>query len=146
MKPETLKKNLWVSCTLAFLALPALADHTVAITILAEAGNQSEAGQTAVMAVIAQRAIERGLTHKEVCLERKQFSCWNGKRYEDLEHLLDTPQAKHALWLEANSHLIDLDVTQRANHYHATWMQRRPYWARNEDPLYVIGDHAFYRL
>ena len=146
MHMQKLKKNLAVSCTLAFLALPALADHTVAITILAEAGNQSEAGQTAVMAVIAQRAIERGLTHKEVCLERKQFSCWNGKSYSDLEHLLDTPQAKHALWLEANSHLIDLDVTKRANHYHATWMQRRPYWARNEDPLYVIGDHAFYRL
>ena len=146
MKGKTFKKNLVVCIHLLTWSTAIAGDHTVALTILAEAGNQSEAGQTAVMAVIIQRSLERNISLEHVCRQPRQFSCWNGKRYSDLEHLLRTPQAKFALWLEANPDRIDLNVTKRANHYHATWMKAKPYWAANRKPLYTIGDHSFYRL
>ena len=60
----------------------------VAITILAEARGEGEAGMYAVGACIAQRAFERKQTPTEVCLKKWQFSCWNGKSVKDLEHLL----------------------------------------------------------
>jgi hypothetical protein len=74
------------------------ADHTVALTILAEARGEGLRGMAAVACVIAQRAKERCITPKEVCLQRKQFSCWDSGK--DLSYLLDTPQAKHALYFE----------------------------------------------
>ena len=59
----------------------------VAITILAEARGEGEAGMYAVGACIAQRAFERKQTPTEVCLKKWQFSCWNGKRLKDLRNL-----------------------------------------------------------
>ena len=72
-------------------------EKIVAITILAEARGEGEAGMYAVGAVIAQRAFEGKRTPSEVCLKKWQFSCWNGKKPKDLAHLLKTPQAKYAL-------------------------------------------------
>jgi spore germination cell wall hydrolase CwlJ-like protein len=144
---ETLKKNLMVASTLLFLNLSLWsADHTVALTILAEARGEGQAGMNAVACVIAQRALERGLSMRDVCLERLQFSCWNGKKHKDLAPLLKTKQAKHALWLESHAYLLDLTAMQYANHYHAVWMKKKPYWARGKAPLLTIGQHAFYRL
>ena len=105
---------------------------------------EGEVGQSAVMAVIVQRSLERNLSMKDVCLERKQFSCWNGKTYKDLLPLLKTPQAKFAIWLQDHAHLVDLTAMQYANHYHANYVQ--PYWSKNAKPLYTIGNHIFYRL
>jgi len=127
------------------ISTSALADHVVALTILAEARGEGEAGMTSVACVILQRSIERGITMREVCLQKLQFSCWNGKSYQDLAPLLRTPQARHALWLEANPDRLDLDVMKHCNHYHADWIQM-PYWAKGEKPLLKIGRHIFYRL
>ena len=69
----------------------------VAITILAEARGEGDKGMGAVAAVIAQRAIDRKQTWQKVCLTKWQFSCWNGKKISDLDHLLDVPQAKMAI-------------------------------------------------
>ena len=71
----------------------------VAITILAEARGEGNAGMYAVAAVIAQRAFERKCTPESVCLKRYQFSCWNGKKLKDLEHLLKVKQGKYAILL-----------------------------------------------
>ena len=67
----------------------------VAITILAEARGEGEAGMYAVGACIAQRAFERKKTPQEICLQKFQFSCWNGKKLSDLEHLLKTKEGKN---------------------------------------------------
>ena len=61
----------------------------VAITILAEARGEGDKGMGAVAAVIAQRAIDRKQTWQKVCLAKWQFSCWNGKKISDLDHLLN---------------------------------------------------------
>ena len=118
----------------------------IAITILAEARGEGQGGMYAVAAVIAQRAFERGRTPKEVCLKPYQFSCWNVKSLKSLEHLLKVPQAKYALALAKNIKLLSRDFVGYANHYHATWMKKKPYWAKGKKPVKVIGQHAFYKL
>ena len=118
----------------------------IAITILAEARGEGQGGMYAVAAVIAQRAHERGQTPKEVCLKPYQFSCWNGKSLKSLEHLLKVPQAKYAINLAKNIKLLSRDFVGFANHYHATWMKKKPYWAKGKKPVKVIGQHAFYKL
>ena len=122
------------------------ADHTVALTILAEARGEGERGMAAVACVIRQRAEERNLSFDQVCLQKWQFSCWNGKQVQDLKHLLEKPQAQYALWLEANMDKLKPEALGNANHYHATWMKKLPYWAKGKKPVKVIGQHAFYRL
>lgn len=122
------------------------ADHTVALTLLAEARGEGERGMAAVACVIRQRAEERGLSFNQVCLQKWQFSCWNGKQIKDLKHLLKEPQAKYALWLEANMDKLKPEALGHANHYHATWMKKLPYWAKGEKPVKIVGQHAFYKL
>ena len=118
----------------------------VAITILAEARGEGQAGMYAVGAVIAQRAIERKRRHSVICLGYKQFSCWNGKTFEDLEHLLELPEAAYAMLVAKSISNLDHSIVGNANHYHATWMKKKPYWAKNIKPVKVIGNHAFYKL
>ena len=122
------------------------ADKIVAITILAEARGEGTTGMYAVAAVIAQRSNERKLTPSQVCLQRLQFSCWNGKKLKDLEHLLKVPQAKYALLLARNVLHLSREYVGFANHYHATWMKKKPYWAKGKTPVKIIGQHAFYKL
>ena len=118
----------------------------VAATILAEARGEGHGGMYAVAAVIAQRAFERKRTPKEICLQPYQFSCWNGKTLKSLEHLLKGPQADYAIALAKNIKLLSRDFVGFANHYHATWMKKKPYWAKGKKPVKVIGQHAFYKL
>ena len=116
----------------------------VALTILAESMGEKEAGMTAVAACIYQRSLNRKITPEQVCLQRKQFSCWNGKTEADLAHLLKLPQAKTALWLEANLHRLNRAKIGYADHYHADYV--KPYWAKGRTPTITIGKHLFYKL
>jgi spore germination cell wall hydrolase CwlJ-like protein len=118
----------------------------VAITILAEARGEGNKGMYAVAAVIAQRAFERKRTPEQVCLKPYQFSCWNGKKLKDLEHLLTLPQGKYAMLLAKTVKRLSRDYVGYANHYHATWMKKKPYWAKGKRPVKIIGQHAFYKL
>ena len=117
----------------------------IAITILAEARGEGEAGMYAVAAVIAQRSFERKRTPSAVCLKKWQFSCWNGKTLKNLEHLLKVPQAKYALALAKNIKLLSRDFIGYANHYHNNKI-KLPYWAKGEKPVKTIGNHIFYKL
>ena len=118
----------------------------IAITILAEARGEGQGGMYAVGAVIAQRAFEGKRTPSEVCLKKWQFSCWNGKRLKDLEHLLKEPQAKYAITVAKNIKTLSREYIGYANHYHATWMKKLPYWAKGQKPVKTIGQHVFYKL
>jgi spore germination cell wall hydrolase CwlJ-like protein len=115
----------------------------VAMTILAEARGEGE-GMAAVAACIYQRSLNRKITPEQVCLQPKQFSCWNGKTKSDLEHLLKLSQAKTALWLEANLHRLNRAKIGYADHYHADYA--KPYWADKSKKTIAIGKHIFYRL
>jgi spore germination cell wall hydrolase CwlJ-like protein len=114
------------------------------MTILAEARGEGPDGMAAVAACIQQRSLNRSMTPEEVCLEKKQFSCWNGKRPADLEHLLKLPQAKTANWLSKNLHKLNRAKIGYADHYHADYV--KPYWAKNRTSTIKIGKHIFYKL
>jgi|SRR6056300_526419 len=117
----------------------------VALTILAEARGEGRDGMGAVAAVIAQRAINRKLTPEQVCLQKWQFSCWNGKVESDLQHLYKSPMAEFALYLERNIGSMNRAKAGFADHYYADWI-KAPYWAKWKKPVKVIGRHKFYRL
>ena len=121
------------------------AEKIVAITILAEARGEGTKGMYAVAAVIAQRANERKMPPSQVCLQRLQFSCWNGKSVKDLEHLLNVPQAIYALLLARNVSLLSREYVGFANHYHNNKI-KTPYWAKGKRPVKIIGNHLFYKL
>ena len=150
-------KKIVIAFTIAATALSLYAsthkNHTlsretkiVAITILAEARGEGHSGMYAVGAVIAQRAFERKQTPTEVCLKKWQFSCWNGKSLKSMEHLLKGSQAKYAITVAKNIKKLSREYVGYANHYHATWMKKLPYWAKGQKPVKTIGQHAFYKL
>lgn len=117
----------------------------VALTILAEARGEGKNGMGAVASVISQRAINRNLSPKDVCLQKYQFSCWNGKKESDLQHLYKSKMAPWALYLEANIRNINRKKTHNADHYYSTTISA-PYWAKNKKPVTIIGRHKFYKL
>jgi len=117
----------------------------VALTILAEARGEGRDGMAAVACVIAQRAENRSITPEKVCLQKWQFSCWNGKSEQDLDHLYKSPMAEWALYLEENIHSMNRAKVGFADHYYADWI-KAPYWAKGKKPVAVIGKHKFYRL
>ena len=49
----------------------------ISYTIYAEARGEPWAGKMAVASVIKTRSMRSGLSMAEVCLQNKQFSCWN---------------------------------------------------------------------
>ena len=117
----------------------------IALTILAEARGEGKDGMAAVACVIAQRAENRSMTPEKVCLQKWQFSCWNGKSEQDLDHLYKSPMADWALYLEANIHSMNRAKVGFADHYYADWIKAQ-YWAKGKKPVAVIGKHKFYRL
>ena len=56
------------------------------------------------------------------------------------------PQAKMAIYFAKNVNSMNRALVGYSNHYHATWMKKRPYWAKGQKPVKVIGQHAFYKL
>lgn len=106
-------------------------------TIAYEASGESLEAQAHVAKVIQNRAIKRGLTAEEVCLERKQFSCWNeginSKMKPRTEREIEN--AKRA-WRMAYE--LDLDI----DHYHDTSVL--PYWAKTMRMVKQIDSLKFY--
>ena len=117
----------------------------VALTILAEARGEGKDGMAAVACVIAQRAENRSITPEQVCFQKWQFSCWNGKSEKDLDHLYKSPMADWALYLEENIRNMNRAKIGFADHYYADWI-KAPYWAKGKKPVAVIGKHKFYCL
>jgi spore germination cell wall hydrolase CwlJ-like protein len=89
-------------------------------------------------------------TVEEVCLAKKQFSCWNQSDANLL--LLSLPtRFKEPVWgmalnvAQKVSSGLWPDLTKGSNHYHATSV-RPPKWAEGFKPIIQIGDHIFYKI
>lgn len=125
-------------------------------TIAGEARNQPPIGQQAVAHVILNRYAAAashgtgqrwGSTIAEICLKRRQFSCWNDDDpNRDLIARIhpDNPVYKQAraAMLEAYRNLLT-DPTLGADHYHHVSIT--PYWASKIQKTTLIGAHLFYR-
>ena len=115
----------------------------VATTLILEAGGEYYEGSLeAVYEVIYNRAIKRNQSFSEVCLARKQFSCWNGKNIQETIN----KASNHPRWNEAMK-LAAFDpktnYTKGADHYHADYVN--PYWSKSLTKTVVIGRHIFYK-
>lgn len=120
-------------------------------TVIGEAGNQGPDGQTAVAAVIANRARQNGRPAREVVLERNQFEPWGNAA--TAQRLMSVP-ADDPRYIQAaaavDRAMAGDDPTGGADHFFAPRAQAAlgrevPSWAQGRDPT-VIGDHNFYNL
>mgnify|MGYP006248417115 FL=1 len=129
----------------------------MAANVYHEAKNQSMLGQFAVAQVVMNRVedhrypnticevVKQGLTYKngKVVLGKCQFSWYcDGKS--------DEPNRNSKAWGKAIRHAsivmgesINLDVTDGATHYHASYV--RPAWAKTKTKTPRIDKHIFYR-
>lgn len=114
----------------------------VAATLILEAGGEYvEGAMQAVHEVILNRAEKRRLTPKQVCLQPKQFSCWNsGKIKQLLSKAKAHPRYAYALSIV---HGERTNYTNGADHYHANYVT--PYWAKYMEKTCTIGRHIFYK-
>ena len=122
------------------------ADDIVVATIIMEAGGEYHVGALeAVYEVIMTRAKKRNMTPAEVCLQRKQFSCWNGKAdgIQALERTIAKAK-EHPRWVIARNILgKETNYTKGADHYHADYVD--PTWKKQMRLIGKIDDHIFYR-
>ena len=90
-----------------------------------------------------------GNTHKEVCLQQKQFSCWNeddpnldkiiNVRWEN-EHFQECFGIAYSV-----VNLFVHDFTDGANHYHDKSLEEPPKWTNNMVLTLETRHFKFYR-
>ena len=131
-----------ITALTALSNLSANQSEIVAATLILEAGGEYAYGSMqAVHEVILNRAVKRRLTPKQVCLQRKQFSCWNsGKIATLLAKAKRHPRYSEAL---AIVHSAPTNYTGGADHYHADYCN--PYWVSSMTVTTKIGRHIFYK-
>jgi len=125
----------------------------VARTLWGEARGEGALGMEAVAGVIRNRWDRRwggAQDAVEVCLARKQFSCWNAgdPNLARMERVMRSPDDSY---LEACSIARELlagtlrDRTDGATHYIASTLRQRPGWLQDLRLCAVIGNHEFYK-
>jgi spore germination cell wall hydrolase CwlJ-like protein len=119
------------------------ATEIVATTLIAEAGGERDfRAMSAVAEVIYNRSLARKLSPMQVCLQRKQFSCWNGK---DVQSEIDKAK-KHKKWsnaLQIAQNLGSTNYTKNAQFYHTTKIN--PSWNKKMLATVTIENHIFYK-
>jgi len=115
----------------------------VANTIFLEARGESFRGQVAVATVIYNRHKRSGRTLEEVCLRRKQFSCWNLGYYQPAPK---NPREKTVL---GKLELVERDMRQGTFRPMGRWTRYynpslcSPSWGRTLTDTKTIGAHRF---
>lgn len=133
--------KICISLILLILTTNCKADEIVIYTIIGESANQSYDGMLAVSNVIRNRAKSRRMSHEDVCLQPKQFSCWN-----DLNWLKSHLKANSRHIQLARKAWIDSEhksIVGKADHYYADYI-KKPYWAKSMKFVKKIGRHLFY--
>lgn len=129
-------------------------EKIVAMTIIAEAKGEGLLGMYGVACVAKQRMLNRKMIPSDVCLQWKQFSCWNNwndKNSAKLAQLTlkDVPQSTidYAIllsrWLVSGGD-FDRSFIGYSDHYCRTDIS--PDWAKGVSPLAVVGNHKYYDL
>ena len=137
--------------------LASLNDRTIlALTLFGETRGEPIDGQIAVACVIRNRVQDRRWPndYRDVCLQPKQFSCWNDgdptqpaviQAAQEARNGQHTPVMLQLLWIAQG---IDdgfvLDQVRGANHYHSDAIAT-PAWAASMILTAKKGRHVFYR-
>lgn len=137
---------IWAGFTLPASAAT-YGQKVVAAVLLAEARGEGETGMVAVAEVIRRRADQKGISPLLV-VKPGAFSSLNGKTHDQIvrqfEHHPMFPQALRIARTLYNEPEKLRNITKGATHF--THKAETPYWAVNQTPVVVIGNHAFYRL
>jgi len=138
------------------LALPAVAqtyqEKVVAAVLMGEAWGEGERGMTAVAEVINQRSKDQGKTPLQVVTHRvgkvHAFSCLNGTNADKLVRKFQKEEAYQTALKVAHVACAMPEklpgITRKATHFTRT--SERPWWAKNQKAVVVIGNHSFYRM
>ena len=132
---------IWVLAFLGVVSARLCNERQVSIvkkTILAEAGGEGQQGMLAVASVIENRVRQKGLKPAEVCLQKKQFSCWNKGTPVVLTN------KKVSAFAEKLAREIcdgEFEPIGRWNHYCRT--DAYPVWREKMLIKTVIGRHVF---
>lgn len=124
----------------------------LARTIYGEARGEPWIGKVAVAHVVLNRMNDPRWpnTVAEVCLQRKQFSCWNPDdpmRPKVLAVDGATIPFQECLWAAYSVLRGEVpDPTNGANHYYAPSTINPPRWAQGQTPVRTIGRHRFFKL
>ena len=125
----------------------------IAKTLWAEAAGEGQIGMEAVGGVIANRTRLKW-RHKTdevaVCLDYKQFSCWNtgSPLLAKMERVQRQPDAAWRDALDIARRVLAgslSDCTDGATHYFASTLRRRPSWERGAVHCRTIGSHLFFK-
>lgn len=126
----------------------------VARTLWGEARGENYQGRVAVAWVIRNRATKSPAynwpnTPKAVCLQPKQFSCWNDNdpNLSELKQVT-TQDSIFKECLDIARFVLTKDIsdpTHEADHYYANWI-KTPSWAVGQKVTATIGKHRFYKL
>ena len=148
-------KRVWLNFTAGFATAVIMAltvtdatgatyQDVIATTLILEAGGEyTEGAMESVHEVIYNRSIKRNKSMSEICLQKWQFSCWNGK---DLESNVSKAQT-HPRWNEAMKIVNTAKMTnytKGADHYYADYIAE-PYWVSSMTRTVKIGKHIFYK-
>ncbi|CAI8818444.1 cell wall hydrolase [Methylococcus capsulatus] len=128
-------------------------NHIPARTAWAEARGEGEAGMQGVMNVIFRRAQRPGWwgrTPDEVCLNPRQFSCWNeGDPNKAKAEAVDARDRAFSIALKLESQALKgtlPDITGEATHYFDdSLLKKPPHWARAMVKTAVIGRLHFFK-
>ncbi len=125
----------------------------VALTLLGEARGEGYAGMYFVACVIQQRSIERKKDCATICLQPRQFECWNGLHGNGLEliqkrkWLFDSIAAPDALRLArfiVRGGKLKRELVGFANHFCTS--NSNPWWSKAGKLTAAYGGHKFFRL
>ena len=130
-----------------------LTEITIAcLTLMGEASVCNETEMRAVARTIQVRSEDRRLTIRQVCLQPKQFSCWNGYKAKRklLKAYKDGTIRRNPAWRMAQRVALDMYAKQlnglpRWNHYHNPSLCN-PKQAKDYTQTKVIGHHVFGRI
>ena len=129
--------------------LPQTDINITTLTMRGEARNQGNQGMIAVGCVIRNRVNKGGYGegYIGVCLEPKQFSCWNQNdpNLKYMESLTEEDVGFQAALPLAMGIINDdiSDITAGALNYYSG--QAVPYWATGKIPCAIIGAFKFFR-
>lgn len=140
----TMFKKFILILGLVFLAITAQAG-VIADTLYLEARGEGEKGIKAVATVIYNRAIVKHKSYKQICLQPKQFSCWNSGKVKI------TPKTKadkkaYEFCRELEEQMLSNKFKPMGNwtHYYNPKLCS-PKWARGVKKT-KIGNHVFLKV
>lgn len=117
----------------------------IADTIYLEARGENQWGRRAVTTVIYNRAYIRQQSFEEVCLSRKQFSCWNNGYYKPSVVTAEQKKImKECLQYEFQMLSGLFRPLDNWDHYHNIHV--KPSWTNEMENVVVIGKQKFGRI